>query len=344
MEPSIYDSLTRDASSAAASLSVMMHKERAAYACGDYLRRPSRHARAVPDLGGGCGEDDSCATVEASQVSESDRLQIVDWCYSVVDKLGLDRETVASAMDLTDRFVSAPIPAAEEALADRHQFQLVAMAALYISIKTNERAALGSEFFASLSQGTYSVAEIEAAELDILSGLSWRIHAPSGLQIAHHLLSLALPGAVLHESTWGLILDEVRFQAEHAVRDYRLATGRRSTVALAAVSNALDWLGRQDRRAVLHALLHVAQAEFDFDSADALRAAKARLRDLVGGSDAVSASPDVLREVRAALEACSSERRARVGFDGPSSTPRRRSAAATAEGITISCNVSLASC
>ena len=101
MEPSVYDSLSRDAASAAASLSAMLHNDRGAYACGDYLCLPSRPV---------AGYDDSCATVDAAPVSESDRLRIVDRCYDVADKLDLDRETVVMAVDLTDRFLATGGP------------------------------------------------------------------------------------------------------------------------------------------------------------------------------------------------------------------------------------------
>ena len=83
-----------------------------------------------------------------------------------------------------------------------------------------------------MSRGDYSIHDIEDMELSILQSLSWRIYAPTSIQIAHSILSLILPHHInLRESTWGFILDEVRYQTEHSVRDYYLCIQRPSTVA-----------------------------------------------------------------------------------------------------------------
>lgn len=66
---SIYDSLSRDASSAADSLSVMLQKEQTVYKSCDYLAR-------------------------TSLLTASDRMVVVDWCYSVIDAMECDRNTV----------------------------------------------------------------------------------------------------------------------------------------------------------------------------------------------------------------------------------------------------------
>ncbi len=146
---------------------------------------------------------------QSSSVRALERIKIVDWCYIIVDQLELDRETVAMAMELVDRFLSQPGNAKHKALYDCGEYQLVAMASLYICVKTNERVALGSEFFAKLSYGTYTIEDIEGMELSILNGLSWRICSPTSIQMAHHILSLTLPCNDLYPSSWGLILDEV---------------------------------------------------------------------------------------------------------------------------------------
>ena len=77
-----------------------------------------------------------------------------------------------------------------------------------------------------MSQGTYSTKQIEAMEVIILTGLSWRVCAPSSVQVANHILSLVRPLVDLKDSTWGFILDEVRFQTEIAVRDHSLSVDR----------------------------------------------------------------------------------------------------------------------
>lgn len=122
---SIYDSLTRD-TVAAESLSIMIKNEQTNYIKSDYL-----YSTVIDDINTG------------RRITESDRLKIADWCYSLIDHCEFNRETVAIAMELTDRYLSQA-SSSSRALQDRNQFQLVAMTALYIAIKTNEK--LASEY------------------------------------------------------------------------------------------------------------------------------------------------------------------------------------------------------
>jgi len=237
----------------------MIQKEQTIYKSCDYLHHhPSRDAT----------------------ITEFDRSQIVVWCYSVVDRCNIARDIVAMSMELVDRFLSSTPPCSRmvqrDPLHDREQFQLVAIAALYTTIKANATVAIGSDVFAALSPGLYNVSDIEAMEWNILTDLEWRITAPTSIQMAECILTLILPNAHLQETaTWECILDEVRRQLLDAVRDYYFVTQRPSTVALAAIFNALDQLERQDRQAIIHALLFVMNGEFE-SSSDVL-AAKRRL-------------------------------------------------------------------
>ncbi|KAL7532472.1 hypothetical protein ACHAXR_009511 [Thalassiosira sp. AJA248-18] len=264
MNHSIYDSLSHDSATAAESLSVMMQKEQTIYKSCDYLHPPM--------------QDDT-------MITESDRTKLVDWCYSIIDHCEFERETVAIAMEMVDRFLSKPMSITQYMLCDRNQFQLLVMAALFIAIKTNEQVAFCSSDFAAMSHGMYSVDEIEAMELIILEGLSWRICAPTSIQMARHILSIVLPNLNLEESTWVFILNEVQFQTESAVRDYYFAAQRPSAIAMAAIFNSLDEIDEQDRQALLRALLPVMNNE-DFGSPQDLFTARSRLLDLIDGDGA----------------------------------------------------------
>lgn len=200
---------------------------------------------------------------------------MVDWCFSFVDTLSFQRETVAIAMGLLDRFLSLP-SAASAALCDHREFQLLAIGALYIAIKTNERVAVHGNFFASLSRGGYSVEDIEDAEMLLLTGLSWRLNGPTSLQVASHILSLAYEQVIVAEDTWCFLLDEVKYQTELAVRDYTLAIQRRSTIALAAIFNAIERLRRDDRLDLFIAISSIVN-QFSFANASALCATRCRL-------------------------------------------------------------------
>jgi len=128
---SIYDSLTRETAIAAESLSIMIKNEQTNYTKSDYLSL--NYSTVIDDIDTG------------RRITENDRIKIVDWCYSLVDHCQFNRETVAIAMELTDRYLSqASSSSTCRALKDRNHFQLVAMSALYIAIKTNEK--LASEY------------------------------------------------------------------------------------------------------------------------------------------------------------------------------------------------------
>ncbi|KAL3809604.1 hypothetical protein ACHAXA_002163 [Cyclostephanos tholiformis] len=190
------------------------------------------------------------------KVAFDDRAKIVDWCYSVIDMCELDREHVARAMNIVDRFMSNPHrpPRSEilphfshrEILYDRNMYQLLAVSALYISIKVNEREIFSAENIATMSQGNYSAANIEAMERTILECLSWRVCAPTAFQLGCIVIELMI--SQVQESTdvvmdigrWNAIRNELAFQTESAVRDFQLAAQRPSSVAYMALINTIE--------------------------------------------------------------------------------------------------------
>lgn len=255
-EPSIHESLDRDPAAARERLFLTLWDERTLHESGDYL---------------------SCRDV---QVTESDRATIVGWCHSVVDACRFDREVVASAMGMVDRFLSRPSPVADAALRDRARYQLVAVAALSVAVKMDRQNVDGAALLAALGRGVYRAEDVARTELELLEGLAWRVCAPTSFGIARDVLLLTLPHANLRGSTWAFVLDEVRFRCEYAVRDYLLSTKRPSTVALAAIFDTLDHVDPQDRRAMCRALAMVTKRG-SFDSPKDLRVASDRLKLLL---------------------------------------------------------------
>ena len=110
-------------------------------------------------------------------ITADDRMALVDWCYDVVDHCHYSRETAASAMEMVDRFLSMPSNSAyaarvsDEALRDQTKFQLLTIAALYISIKANEKIAISSYVYSEMCSRAYTAEEIEYMERTLLSGL-----------------------------------------------------------------------------------------------------------------------------------------------------------------------------
>ena len=262
------ENLSRNTEAVADSLAAMIRRELATYLCYDGYLNPS----------------------DPNMITAGNRMKLVDWCYDIVDHFNFSRETVASAMEMVDRFLSMPSSSADaarvsdEALVDQSKFQLLTIAALYTSIKINEMVAISSDLFAEMCSHIYTVEEIEDMERTLLIGLSWRCHAPTAHQVGMSILSLLLPYVDIPEVTWGFLIDEVNYLTELAVRDYYFSasTQRTSTIALAAVFNVINDTSTKERRRreLLGAYLRVIMECFDFDHPNQIAAARSRLKSL----------------------------------------------------------------
>ena len=225
---------------------------------------------------------------DPTMITVHDRMALVDWCYEVVDHCQFSRQTVASAMEMVDRFLSMPSDAAnavarvsDETLRDQTKFQLLTIAALYTSIKVHEEKAISSDLIAEMCSQFYTAEEIEDMERTLLSGLSWQCHAPTAHQVGLSILSLILPSVDIPEVTWGVIMDEMTYLTAVAVRDYYFSTQRTSTIALAAVLNAISDTCTTDCQALLGPFLREITECFDFDHSNEIAAARARLSLLI---------------------------------------------------------------
>ena len=195
---------------------------------------------------------------------------------------------------MIDRFLSQPSITTHLYLNNRKQYQLLAMGCLYIAIKAQEPVAFASDMFASMSNGLYTISDIEDMEKIILHGLQWRINAPTSVQMAYHILSLVFTHLrqqhaddtrnLIEETTWCYLLDETRYQVEYALRDYAFSVFERpSTIALAAILNALDQVDRHERSTVLRTLLLVMDE--NFASSKRVYSVKQRLTRFVENND-----------------------------------------------------------
>jgi hypothetical protein len=275
-----------DTASVAASLSAMMEKELTIYSCTGYLNlnmtqsSPPNHSNS-----------------KTIMITSNDRMALVDWCYGVVDHCQYSRETVASAMDMVDRFLSIRSSTADKALRSPDILQLLVVTALYVAIKLNERVVMSSSLFVEITRYVYTVEEIEDMERTLLSGLSWRCCAPTASQIGHSILSLILPHVDVSDASWAYLMDEIIYQIEYAVQDYYFCTQRASTIALAAICNAVKdrkQMSIHEHRAFLEALPRIKES-FNFDSTEVIVAACKRLQALLHREN-VEVEDDVVPE------------------------------------------------
>jgi hypothetical protein len=259
------ENLSRNTEAVADSLAAMIKRELTTkYSCHEGYLNPS----------------------DPNMITADDRKKLVDWCYGIVDHCKFSRETVASAMEMVDRFLGMPSTSvhtarvSDEALVDPSKFQLLTIAALYTSIKINEMVAISSDLFAEMCSHVYTVEEIEDMERILLIGLSWRCHAPTAHQVGMSILSLLLPYVDIPEVTWGFLIDEMKYLTELAVRDYYFSTQRASTIALAAIFNVINDTSTKERRELLGAFSSVMTECFNFDHPNQIAAARSRLKSL----------------------------------------------------------------
>ena len=225
---------------------------------------------------------------DPNMITASERTKVVDWCYALVDHCRCSRETVATAMELVDRFLSKSKSSnsvdtsrvSGEALRDQCKFQLLTVTALYTSIKINEKVPISSDLFSKMCRNTYSAEEIEKMELTLMSGLSWRCQAPTAHQVGLYIFSLLQPYVGnIPVVAWVFLMDEVKYLTELAVRDYYFSKVRASTIAMAAILNVVhDTTSRLE--GMLDPFLRLIMESFEFDRPIQIAAARKRLRYL----------------------------------------------------------------
>lgn len=158
----------------------------------------------------------------------------------MVDHFDLNREVVSVAMSHLDRYLGV-----YEGTVDKNLFQLLAMTCLYLSIKLNEYKHLlipGSkssmDTILQLSRGFFTLKEMEKMEYEVLQRLRWHVHPPTAqLFMKHFLFFLSVEEHELH--------DLAQFMIELSVMDYFFVSYKPSEIAMAALLNSMDRLGKQ---------------------------------------------------------------------------------------------------
>lgn len=227
----------RDYDSTVDHIQVLLESEEHIYApCSDYL--------AVFEVS---------PVSSAERVSDSWRRKLCEWCYEVVDHFGFDREAVFFALNYLDRTVAARAEASEDPPSKR-KFQLLAVTALYISLKLHgsadncdgPRRKLKVDSFVQLSRGFFTVENIEEAEREMLATLEWGVHPPTTLRFITYFLRLlpvwsSEPYTRCHQQVVSSIFDVARYLAELAVCSSDCTIGINSSlIGYVCVVSALD--------------------------------------------------------------------------------------------------------
>ena len=105
------------------------------------------------------------------------RPKIIEWFYKIVDYFDYNRDVVATALDLLDRF---DLFSNDEDL-DAEKYQLTAMASLYVAIKTNSltsdsRRLFSLDEFAKLSRDQFTAQDLLSMEMKLFNTLDWKVN------------------------------------------------------------------------------------------------------------------------------------------------------------------------
>jgi hypothetical protein len=216
-------------------LQAMYRQEESIYRCEGYLSPDFQRKQQLtkdtslpftPIL-----SDASSASSANGGLNEIWREKICEWSYQVVDHFDFNREIVAISLSYLDRFLATR-------QVNKKIFQLAAMTTLYLAIKLYEPGTLKMSSLIELSRGYFLVEHIAAMEDAVLRSLSWHVHPPTALCLIRHYLEL-LPDrfdrSVKHDA-----MELSRFLCELSVCDYFFVTRKPSSIAIAALTNALE--------------------------------------------------------------------------------------------------------
>jgi hypothetical protein len=192
-----------------------MRERECDYTVSDYLHQPSLLALQDP-------VDITC------------RSQMIEWIVNIVDHCKFSRSTASIAINFMDRFLMAT----EWALADRSAFQLASITCLYTAIKIHELTVLSIDSIASLTRNLYRKEQIESMERLILDANRWLMNPSTSFTFGDYLCEVVALMDVRHNL--GALKELTTLQIESTMQDYELGLLPSSTVAFAAVMNAVD--------------------------------------------------------------------------------------------------------
>jgi Cyclin, N-terminal domain/Cyclin, C-terminal domain len=178
----------------------------------------------------------SPTTTTTTRIDEFCREQIVEWSFRVVDYFRIDREVVAVSLSYLDRFLAT-------CRCDRTSFKLAATTTLHLAVKLLYPCKLADlGILSDLSRGEFDMKDVCSMESHILHTLAWNLHPPTAVAFSAIFLDYFFASRVVSISSTDLddVYDVSSFFSELAVCDYYFLLVRSSTIALAAILDALE--------------------------------------------------------------------------------------------------------
>ena len=233
-------------------------------------------AAGAANNGGGPAADGSSSAGGSSTnatINELWREKICEWCYQVVDHFDFNREVVSVALNYLDRYLATRT-------VNRRIFQLAAMTALYLAIKLFEPGKLRMRSLIDLSRGYFLAEHIITMEKSMLKSLRWHVHPPTSFAFCRDFMRL-VSGDISPRARHD-VNELARFMTELSVCDYWFITKKPSSIALAALINAIELQGprRVNPRYKVEFLHRVVELGKDIASDDEIIECYERLREM----------------------------------------------------------------
>ena len=168
---------------------------------------------------------------------------MLEWAYGLASTYFLDREIVAVAFHLLDRYIASEVFSTDPDVAgiplDQEDVQLYAMVCMSIAIKAFvPYRKLTVHCIIDMSRGFYTKEHIIESELEILTALEWHVNQPTVMDYCRlywNLFPKSLKSKRMNASC--------QYLAEVALDDAYFISKPHSLIALAAVLLAAQRLG-----------------------------------------------------------------------------------------------------
>ena len=262
----------------------MRRKETSAhYKIPDYLT-PEWQARLIEEAAKGSIIDLPNPNAGMSQLNLW-REKICEWCYQVVDHFDYSREVVNVAMSYLDRYIA-------KRTVNRRIFQLAAMTALYLASKLFEPGKLHISSLVGISRGYFLAEHIVTMEHSMLQALSWHVHPPIPSAFCSDLTKLISSADVTPRLRHDLG-ELAKFLTEISVCDYYFVTRKPSSIATAAIINAIE-LTQIEPKHKIDFLHNIVSIGLDIADDDEIIECYERLREMyiLGGYTHMSEDED----------------------------------------------------
>lgn len=122
-------------------------------------------------------------------------------------------------------------------------FQLASLTALYLAIKLYDHRRIRIDRLAHLSRGNFSTDDIVSMEGMMLSALRWKCNAPTSIDFLRTFYALFPTTSPSSSHVNDDIMELARFFVELSVWECTFVPQESSTIALAAILNAMDMVG-----------------------------------------------------------------------------------------------------